>query len=315
LFAALPADYPAAVFVVLHLAPDSPSILPEILNRDSPMPVTVARTGARIRPGTAMIAPPDLHLVLEPERVVLLRGPRENRHRPSVDVLFRSAAVTFGRRVTGVILSGMQDDGAAGLWAIKRRGGAAVVQQPDDAEYPDMPGNALAVVRVDASVPMREMPAVLLRIARESGGEAPAPAPSNMEKEVRIVAANGTTPDELDTLGQRVALTCPECGGSLWEIDNGGPRYRCYNGHAYSLQTLADEQTIQVEAALWAGLRKLEESERLAHRMAAHARQRGNERSASYHAEMAHSTAQHAATLRQLLSEKGPAAPDPAANE
>jgi two-component system chemotaxis response regulator CheB len=156
---------------------------------------------------------------------------------------------------------------------------------------------------------------VLLRIARESVREAPAPAPSNMEKEVRIVAANGTTPEQLDAMGQRVALTCPECGGSLWEMENGGPRYRCYNGHAYSLQTLADEQAVHVEAALWAGLRKLEESERLAHRMAAHARQRGNERSASYHAEMAHTNAQHAATLRQLLSEKVAATPGEAVNE
>jgi two-component system chemotaxis response regulator CheB len=279
------------------------------------MPVTVARTGARIRPGTAMIAPPDLHLVLAPERVVLLRGPRENRHRPSVDVLFRSAAVTFGRRVTGVILSGMQDDGAAGLWAIKRRGGAAVVQDPAEAEYPDMPRNALDIVSVDASVPVREMPDVLLRIARAPVREAPASAAPNMEKEVQIVAANGGSPEQLDAMGQRVALTCPECGGSLWEMENGGPRYRCYNGHAYSLQTLADEQAVHVEAALWAGLRKLEESERLAHRMAAHARQRGNERSASYHAEMAHTNAQHAATLRQLLSEKVAATPGEAVNE
>jgi two-component system chemotaxis response regulator CheB len=262
-----------------------------------------------------MIAPPDLHLVLEPERVVLLRGPRENRHRPSVDVLFRSAAVSFGRRVTGVILSGMQDDGAAGLWAIKRRGGAAVVQDPAEAEYPDMPRNAFDIVSVDASVPVREMPDVLLRIARAPVREAPASAAPNMEKEVQIVAANGGSPEQLDAMGQRVALTCPECGGSLWEMENGGPRYRCYNGHAYSLQTLADEQAVHVEAALWAGLRKLEESERLAHRMAAHARQRGNERSASYHAEMAHTNAQHAATLRQLLSEKVAATPGEAVNE
>jgi two-component system chemotaxis response regulator CheB len=109
---------------------------------------------------------------------------------------------------------------------------------------------------------------------------------------------------ELDTLGERVPYTCPECGGSLWEMRNGGPRYRCHNGHAYSLNTLAAEQAIQVEAALWAALRKLEESERLARRMEANARSHGNERSATYYAEMARANASHADVLRKLLAEK-----------
>ena len=158
LFAALPADYPAAVFVVTHLAPDSPSALPGILDRTSNMPVAAAWSGARIRVGTVLVAPPDLHLVLQADRVELVHGPRENRHRPSIDVLFRSAAVMFGPRVTGVVLSGMQDDGSAGLWAIKRRGGAAVVQDPADAEFQDMPQNAMDVVAVDAAVPVRDSP-------------------------------------------------------------------------------------------------------------------------------------------------------------
>ena len=119
----------------------------------------------------------------------------------------------------------------------------------------------------------------------------------------------------MDTLGERTPLTCPECGGSMWELENGGPRYRCYNGHAYSLKTFADEQETRVEAALWAALRKLEESERLAQKMAAHARVRGNDRSAVYHAELAHSHAQHAATLRNLLSENTSMRRDAAANQ
>jgi len=279
------------------------------------MPVAAAWSGARIRVGTVLVAPPDLHLVLQADRVELVHGPRENRHRPSIDVLFRSAAVMFGPRVTGVVLSGMQDDGSAGLWAIKRRGGAAVVQDPADAEFQDMPQNAMDVVAVDAAVPVRDMPEVLMRLARTAVRDAPVPAPPSMEREVQIVTANGTSPEDLDTLGQSVPLTCPECGGSLWELVSGGPRYRCYNGHAYSLTTLADEQAIHVEAALWAGLRRLEESERLAHRMAAHARSRGNDRSAAYHAEVAHTNVRHAATLRRLLSEKTPTAPDEAVHE
>jgi len=315
LLTALPADYPAAVFVVIHLAPDSPSMLPDLLNRHSRLPVSVARSDSRIRPGTVLVAPPNLHLVLERDRVLLLHGPRENRHRPSIDVLFRSAAVAFGPRVTGVVLSGMQDDGAAGLWAIKRRGGAAVVQDPADAECDDMPRNAMEIVDVDASVPMRDMAPTLSRIATTPVPAMREPAPRTMETEVQIMSTQGTSPEQMDALGERTPVTCPECGGPLWELENGGPRFRCYNGHAYSLKTLADEQAIHVEAALWAALRKLEESGRLAEKMAAHARARGNDRSATYHAEMAHTNAQHAATLRRVLSESSGAAHVDAVNE
>jgi two-component system chemotaxis response regulator CheB len=136
-----------------------------------------------------------------------------------------------------------------------------------------------------------------------------------MEKEVRMAAQNDSSMEELDNLGERTPLTCPECGGPLWEMPNGGPRFRCYNGHAYSLKTLADEQSIQVEAALWAALRRLEEGERLAQKMATHARSRDNERSAAYHADIARSNAKHASTLRQLLSEKTAAARGEAVNE
>lgn len=279
-------------------------MLPDILNRTSAMPVTIARSGSRVRPGSVTIAPPNLHLALERDKVVVMHGPRENRHRPSIDVLFRSAAVAYGPRVTGVVLSGMQDDGAAGLWAIKRRGGAAVVQDPDDAEFPDMPRNAMETVgKVDASVPMRDMAATLSRLAHQSVQAPAEPAPANMHKEV-LMAQNDSSMEALDAIGTRVPFTCPECGGSLWELDNGGARFRCHNGHAYSLNTLADEQAIHVEAALWAALRRLEESERVANKMAAQARVRGNDRSAEYHTEIARSNAVHAATLRQLLAEK-----------
>lgn len=307
LFAALPADYPAAVFVVLHLAPEAPSVLPDILNRTSALPITVARPGAPVRRGSVMIAPPNVHVVLENDRVLLVHGPRENRHRPSIDVLFRSAAVAYGPRVTGVVLSGMQDDGAAGLWAIKRRGGAAVVQHPVDAEFPDMPRNAMQTVAVDAAVPMRQMAMTLVKLASETIDAEAAPAPSSMQKEVGM-AQNESSMEEMDTIGERVPLTCPECGGTLWELENGGPRFRCHNGHAYSLQSLAGEQSTQVEAAIWAALRRLEESERIAEKMAAQARVRGNDRSAAYHADLARGHEMHATTLRRLLAERG--APD-----
>lgn len=303
LIAGLPVDYPAAVFVVVHVAPDAPSILHKILDRATSLPVAVATSGDRIRPGTVTVARPDQHLILQPDRIVVAHGPRENRHRPSIDVLFRSAAVAFGARVTGVVLSGMLDDGAAGLWAIKHRGGTAVVQDPDDAEFPDMPRNAMEVTAVDHRVPVRGMPALLVRIAGEAAIVVDQTAPSNMASEVRMAIRNESSMEDLDGLGKRVPLTCPECGGSLWEMENGGPRYRCHTGHAFSLNSLAAEQAIQVEAALWAGLRRLEESERLSRHMEEFARSRGNARSADYHAEMAKSSASHADTLRGLLRE------------
>ena len=315
LIAALPADYAAAVFVVVHLAPEAPSILHHVLDRKSALPVTVAADGARIRKSTVTVARPDQHLVLKRDRMVVAHGARENRHRPSIDVLFRSAALTFGPRVTGVVLSGMLDDGAAGLWAIKHRGGVAVVQDPDDAEFPDMPRNAMEVTAIDYKLPVRAMAEVLVRIAAEVVEDAKEIASPSMAREVSMAVNNDMTMDKMDTIGKRVPLTCPECGGSLWEMQDGGPRYRCHTGHAYSLHSLAAEQTIQVEAALWAGLRRLEESERLARHMESLARSRGNERSATFHAEMAQSSASHASTLRGLLKETTVSVADHAVNE
>jgi two-component system chemotaxis response regulator CheB len=315
LLAALPANYPAAVFVVVHVAPESPSVLADILDRASRLPVTVARDGARIRAGTVTIATPDVHLMLDEHTVVLSHGARENRHRPSIDVLFRSAAVAFGPRVTGVVLSGMLDDGAAGLWAIKRRGGVAVVQDPDDAEFPDMPRNAMEVAAVDYCVSAKELAETLVRVASEPVPALVEAASRNMTREVRMAARNDTSMEELDALGQRVPFTCPECGGALWELEGGGPRFRCHVGHAYSLKTLALEQAARVEAALWAGLRKLEEAERLARRMETYARALGNERSASYHADMARASADHAETLRTVLEQNSGAADRVAVNE
>ncbi len=315
LIAALPADYAAAVFVVVHLAPEAPSILHNVLDRKSALPVAVAADGARIRKSTVTVARPDQHLVLKRDRMVVAHGARENRHRPSIDVLFRSAALTFGPRVTGVVLSGMLDDGAAGLWAIKHRGGVAVVQDPDDADFPDMPRNAMEVTAIDYKLPVRAMAEVLVRIAAEVVEDAKEIASPSMAREVSMAVNNDMTMDKMDAIGKRVPLTCPECGGSLWEMQDGGPRYRCHTGHAYSLHSLAAEQTIQVEAALWAGLRRLEESERLARHMESLARSRGNERSATFHAEMAQSSASHASTLRGLLKETTVSVGDQAVNE
>ena len=164
--AQLSPDLQAAVFVVLHLSPGAPSALPEILSRSGPLPAEHPRDGEAIQPGRIYVAPPDHHLVLEPGRVLLGRGPRENRVRPAVDVLFRSAAASYGPRVIGVVASGYLDDGAAGLLAIKRHGGVAVVQDPADAQCPAMPQAALDAVDVDHVVPLRELGHLINRLVR-----------------------------------------------------------------------------------------------------------------------------------------------------
>jgi len=299
----LPADYPAAVFAVLHLAPESPPVLHDILARSSKLPVRLATSGDRIRRGQVSVAPPDYHLVLERDVIRVTHGPRENRHRPSIDVLFRSAAVAYGPRVVGVVLSGMLDDGTAGMWAIKRRGGVAVVQDPDTADYADMPRNVLESVSVDQCVPLAEIPQRLMTLSREAVVEPVDAVPRSMAHEVRMARDEQSDMEELDSLGSRVPFTCPECGGSLWELsESSTQRFRCHVGHAYSIQTLAAEQTSRVEAALWAALRSMEENERLSRRMAIEAGRRGNVASASNYIENAQSSAEHAEVLRRLLS-------------
>ena len=318
IFRALPADYPAAIFVVMHLAPESPPVLHQILDRAGPIPVRLARHGDPIRRGQALVAPPDHHLVLERDAVLVSHGPRENRHRPSIDVLFRSAAVAFASRVCGVVLSGMLDDGSAGLWAIKRRDGLAVVQDPADAEYPDMPRNAIETVQVDHVLPLREIPGRLVAVAGEPVVASIDAVPRAMAQEVLMASEDKVDMEQLDQLGRRVPFTCPECGGALWELHDGGlQRFRCHVGHAYSIQTLATEQTSRVEAALWAALRSLEEHERLARRMASDAGRRGNLRSASAYGENADASAGHATVLRGILAhgaERGAPAPDAGVN-
>ena len=157
----LPADFPAAVFVVIHISPNSRSIMPDLLSRAGRLPARHPTDEEPIHRGTIYVAPPDMHMLLRPGYVMLRRGPQENRTRPAIDPLFRSAAVAYGSRVIGVVLSGLLDDGCAGLLAIKSCGGISVVQEPNDAMWPEMPRNALAHDRVDHCVPAAELPALL----------------------------------------------------------------------------------------------------------------------------------------------------------
>jgi two-component system chemotaxis response regulator CheB len=271
----LPADFPASVFIVMHTAPDSPGVLAGILDRAGPLPAVYARNRERIEPGRVYVAPPDTHLLLEPGHVRLTHGPRENRFRPAIDPLFRSAAQVFGPRVVGVILTGGLDDGVSGLWAIKRLGGVTVVQDPAEAFMPSMPLSAIDQVEVDYTLPLAQIPPVLTRLASttlaEQGGYE---VPEDLEIEVKIAMEDNALDAGVTRLGSPSVFTCPECHGTLLQLkENGRTRYRCHTGHAFSADSLLSQLTESVEETLWSAIRSIAESAMLMRHMAEHVRE------------------------------------------
>ena len=270
LVAGLPGDLPASVFVVLHVSPRQPGLLPELLARNSLLPITNAVDDAPIEPGHIYIAPPDHHLILAPGKMRLTQGPKENRSRPAVDALFRSAALAYGPRVVGAVLTGHLDDGTAGLWVIKDRGGVAVVQDPADAEAPSMPRSAMQHVAVDHVLPLAEMGDALARLARAPAPEeGRKPVSKETETETKIAAEGNALALGVMELGPLTPYTCPECNGVLVQLKEGGIlRFRCHTGHGYSVNSLLDEVTEAIEGDLYAVMRGMEEAALIMRQMA-----------------------------------------------
>jgi two-component system chemotaxis response regulator CheB len=296
------------VFVVVHFPAYGISSLPDILSRAGPLPARHPDDGERIRPGVIYVAPPDLHLLLERGGIIRLsRGPRENGHRPAADPLFRSAARACGRRVVGVVLSGNLDDGTAGLAAVRKRGGTAVVQDPADAAHPGMPSSALANVRVDHSLPVREIPALLQRLTTE-----PLPPDDDDDRDDGVdfeadIAEMEPYAMHADVRpGRPSGYSCPECHGVLWELEDGElVRFRCRVGHAYGAETLLAEQVGEVEAALWTAFQALKERAAFARKMAGRMEARGNVYSRARFMEQAAEADQRAAVIREVLRTGG----------
>jgi two-component system chemotaxis response regulator CheB len=267
--------------------------------------------GDRIRPGTLYVAPPDRHLLLERGGVVRLSaGPRENGHRPAADPLFRSAAVAFGRRVIGVVVSGNLDDGTAGLSAVRRRGGVTVVQDPADAAHPGMPSSALANVHIDHCVPLAELPALLVRLTAEAlpaPEQDPADDLMRFEADIAEMAPYAMHADERP--GTPSGFVCPECHGVLWEVrEDEIVRYRCRVGHAYGAETLLAEQSEQVEAALWMAFQALKERAAFARSMARRMESRRSFLSRERFVEQAADAEKRAAAIRDVLRAGNPRA-------
>jgi len=304
--AQLPRGFPAAVLVVLHLAPQHKSVLPAILTRAGELPARHPKGGEPLQPGNIYVAPNDRHLVVEAGKVLVVKGPRENGHRPAVDTLFRSAARAYGPRVVGVVLTGALDCGTAGLLAVKAQGGVAVVQDPADAFCPDMPRSALEYVKADHCVPLSQMGPLLERLVATPVTARPTKSSGQsrqMEAEVKTMTLEeDTVAGEPPKYGEPSHFSCPECGGVLFEMDDEGLlRFRCRTGHGYTSNALVVGQQKGVDEALWAALRALEESAALARRMAVRAKEHQHQHSANRFEERAVEAEAQVLVLRELL--------------
>jgi len=260
------------MFVVMHIGAGSLGLLPSILERASPLPVISPSDREPIRPGRIYVAPPDLHILLEPNKIRLSRGPKENWFRPAIDPLFRSAALAYGNRVIGVVLTGELDDGTAGLWTIKEVGGAAVVQDPRDALFPSMPLSAIRHTSVDYTVALSEIGPLLGRLTVEDLERRGAPKmPEHTDIEVRIAKQDPAIEFDVRELWEKSSYTCPECDGVLLAIKEGGiERYRCHTGHAFSTDSLLAAITKGIEESLWSAIRQIEERVLLLRHLAKH---------------------------------------------
>ena len=304
LVSALPSDIDAAILVVLHLSPDLPSYLPRILERQGSLPASHAVDGAPVLRGHIHVAPPDRHLHVEDGELRVRQGSRENRHRPSIDVLLRSAAVEYGPRAIGVVLSGALDDGVAGMEAIVRCGGHALVQEPSDADHPFLPQNVLNAVPGVEAHPVEILVKRLQALVTQST-PANVPADAGVELgtlELRIGQHMGSAED-MSRLGDPSGLSCTECNGALTRVaDTRQLRFRCHTGHAYTASSLYNEQNEQAERPLWQALRQMRETADTSRALIAHAHHAGAPVHAAQYQEQLRQAEQGIATLHRLVT-------------
>ncbi|HVV71141.1 MAG TPA: chemotaxis protein CheB [Verrucomicrobiae bacterium] len=300
LLGSLSARIPAAFFVTLHISPTSESLMPTLIARQGHLPAEHPRDGTPIRQGHIYVAPPDHHLVLTSDGIRLSHGPKENRHRPAIDVMFRSAARVFGNRVAGVLLTGNLDDGVSGLQEIQRHQGVTVVQDPDEAPFPEMPRNALNALRPDHCLRLADMERLLAHLpCSTTGGRN-----MKVKRSSRLVTERpiATQPKK----GPPMPLVCPECHGPLWELKDGKlASYECLVGHRYSLESLLQAHAEDLESALWIALRAVEERVNLQKRLAEQSRASGNPRSRETFEARAAENMKHAKVLRGIIEKIG----------
>ncbi len=302
----LPADMDAALFIVQHLAADKPSILPQILTDVGSLRASHPSDGEPIQTGRIYVAPPDYHLLVNNGSMRVVRGPQENRFRPAINALFRSAARAYGSRVVGVVLTGYLDDGTVGLQAIKKRGGVAIVQDPKEAEYPSMAKSALRYVKVDYCLPLAEIPDQLAHLSKEPTADSEVyPVTEEIEIESRIAEQQMNTREFLEnveTIGTRTTYTCPECNGSIWQIGVEEPlRFRCHTGHSFTSDIFLAEQTQNLENALWSAVRVMEEKVTFSRQMSERMKNHNLQSAAAKYEDHAHSLDAEVSLIRSII--------------
>jgi two-component system chemotaxis response regulator CheB len=300
LAADLPAQFPVPVVIVLHIGANS-STLPDLLAAAGPNSASHAQNGEPLRAGHLAVAPPGQHLLVNDGSLRLTQGPKENWARPAIDPLFRSAALSFGARAIGIVLTGNLDDGTAGLRAIKSCGGIAIVEDPVTAFAPSMPASALESVAVDYVLPIEAIGRQLQELVMEANQTSPS-APEQVRMEHAAASGTANVMAELQKIATPSALVCPECGGSLWEIREGRPsRYRCHTGHAYTLKSLKWALDQTTEAAIWSAMRALQERAALSRRIAERHRSAAKPEQAASLSARADADEAHAEKLRSLI--------------
>jgi len=300
---ALPSDFPASIFVTIHTAAEGPRLLSDVLSRTSALPVAYAVDGDSIRKSRVYLAPPDRHMLIRDGAVKVTAGPRENRHRPAIDPLFRSAATACGSRVIAVLFSGLLDDGTAGMKAVTAQGGVTIVQDPDEARFSSMPENAVRNDSPRYVLPVRQIAATLIDLvlngSQRQGSEDH--LNSDLTNEVKIAEIDLSAVAR-DKPGTPAPYSCPECNGALWEVREGELlRFRCRVGHAYGSESLLASKNDELETALWTALRTLEEKAALHRRLSEHATRRRNVRAAKHFQQSADQVHQQAQSIRHLL--------------
>jgi two-component system chemotaxis response regulator CheB len=311
----LPANLPAAIFIAVHVSPEAPSALPAILARAGQIPAVHPLSRQPIMKSTIYVAPPDQHLLIDDGCVLCSRGPRENLHRPAIDPLFRSAARVYGPRIIGIILSGLLDDGSSGLMAVKLKGGLAVVQDPAEALFPEMPERAWHYARAEYVLPVSGIERLLVnsvngRRSTQTNGHAGKVHRPRSRKRLTSGATSGALatkarnadlekPSVKEQLSAPSVYACPDCHGVLWEVKEGNLlRFRCRVGHSYTAETLNVALSNSMEDTLWAGMRALKEKAGLLKRMAS----RADRRAAALYEEEAEAYENHAAIIREMLA-------------
>jgi two-component system, chemotaxis family, protein-glutamate methylesterase/glutaminase len=270
LISQLQIDFPLPVLVVHHISPDATgNVILDELNKLHTLKCQHAITGESLKSGHLYLAPLDHHLMIgEDLKLLVTKGAQENRYRPAVDPLFRSAAVAFRAGVIGILLTGYLDDGTAGMKAIKRCGGTCIVQDPEEAEYPAMPKNAINNVKVDYCLPISEMGALLYHLIPQKLRKSK-PVPNDILTEAKIAERVLSDLSSVNQLGDQVPFNCPGCGGVLWKVEkDSSSRFRCHTGHAFTAASLLAEQTKKIEETMWTALRMFEERKNLLTEMA-----------------------------------------------